>query len=142
MRHLKILHRTYYNFRGAVQLELRRLLLRPREGPGLHIELSKLDISPAAAKVRRGKWTAEQRRRAVADSRMAGASVQEVARRHGVRANLLATPGRYRAHQGREVCRGQTTRGLNRKTGLNRVSDRYWRLDTATIRHLQTLSQT
>jgi hypothetical protein len=32
----------------------------------------------------------EQRRRAVADSRGAGASVQEVARRHGVRANLLS----------------------------------------------------
>ena len=38
----------------------------------------------------RGKWTAQQRRRAVADSRVAGASVQEVARRHGVRANLLS----------------------------------------------------
>ncbi len=48
MRRLKILHRTYYNFRGAVQLQPHRLLLRPREGPGLHIELSKLDISPAA----------------------------------------------------------------------------------------------
>ena len=48
MRRLKILHRTYYNFRGAVQLEPHRLLLRPREGPGLHIEFSKLDISPAA----------------------------------------------------------------------------------------------
>jgi transposase len=46
--------------------------------------------TPAAAKVRRGKWTAEQRRRAVADSRVAGASVQQVARRHGVRANLLS----------------------------------------------------
>src|SRR5450631_1575496 len=38
----------------------------------------------------RGKWTTQQRRRAVADSRVAGASVQEVARRHGVRANLLS----------------------------------------------------
>jgi transposase-like protein len=38
---------------------------------------------------RRGKWTAQQRRRIVADSRVAGASVQEVAERHGVRANLL-----------------------------------------------------
>lgn len=46
--------------------------------------------TPVAAKPRRGKWTAEQRRRAVADSRVAGASVQEVARRHGVRANLLS----------------------------------------------------
>ena len=45
---------------------------------------------PAAAKTRRGTWTAEQRRRAVADSRVPGASVQEVARRHGVRASLLS----------------------------------------------------
>jgi transposase len=48
-------------------------------------------VKPAAAKARRGQWTVEQRRRAVADSRVAGASVQEVARRHGVRANLLST---------------------------------------------------
>ena len=48
MQRLKILHRTYYNFRGLVQLQPHRLLLRPREGPGLHIECSKLDISPAA----------------------------------------------------------------------------------------------
>lgn len=45
----------------------------------------------APAKARRGQWTAEQRRCAVTDSRVAGASVQEVARRHGVRANLLST---------------------------------------------------
>ena len=44
----------------------------------------------SAAPRPRGKWTAQQRRRAVADSRLAGASVQEVARRHGVRANLLS----------------------------------------------------
>ena len=44
----------------------------------------------ALAKARRGKWTAQQRRRIVADSRVAGASVQEVAERHGVRANLLS----------------------------------------------------
>jgi transposase len=57
--------------------------------------MSKLDESVAAgpelvARRPRGKWTAQQRRRAVADSRVAGASVQEVARRHGVRANLLS----------------------------------------------------
>ena len=46
---------------------------------------------PAAAKPRRGQWTTEQRRRAVADSRVAGASVQEVAGRHGVRPNLLSS---------------------------------------------------
>jgi transposase len=38
----------------------------------------------------RGKWTAQQRRRIVAASRVPGASVQEVAQRHGVRANLLS----------------------------------------------------
>lgn len=43
-----------------------------------------------AAKPRRGKWTEQQRRRIVADSRVAGASIQEVAHRHGVRANLLS----------------------------------------------------
>jgi transglutaminase-like putative cysteine protease len=48
MRRLKILHRTYYNFAGTVQLQPHRLLLRPREGAGLHIEFSKLDIAPAA----------------------------------------------------------------------------------------------
>ena len=44
----------------------------------------------AAAKPRRGKWTEQQRRRIVADSRVAGASIQEVAGRHGVRPNLLS----------------------------------------------------
>ena len=48
MRRLKILHRTYYNFSGSVQLQPHRLLLRPREGPGLHIEAAALDIAPAA----------------------------------------------------------------------------------------------
>jgi transposase len=44
----------------------------------------------SVARRRRGKWTAQQRRRIVADSRVAGATVQEVAERHGVRANLLS----------------------------------------------------
>ena len=44
----------------------------------------------ATAKVRRGKWTEEQRRRIVAASRVPGASIQEVAHRHGVRPNLLS----------------------------------------------------
>jgi len=48
VRRLKILHRTYYNFSGVVQLQPHRLLLRPREGPGLHIESSRLDIAPTA----------------------------------------------------------------------------------------------
>ena len=44
----------------------------------------------AAAKPRRGTWTEQQRRRIVADSRVSGASIQEVAHRHGVRPNLLS----------------------------------------------------
>jgi transposase-like protein len=38
----------------------------------------------------RGKWTAQQKRRIVADSRMVGASIQEVADKHGVRPSLLS----------------------------------------------------
>jgi transposase len=52
-------------------------------------ESVKTGLAPAVPRPR-GKWTAEQRRRAVADSRLTGASVQEVAQRHGVRANLLS----------------------------------------------------
>jgi transposase len=47
-------------------------------------------VPESVAPRRRGKWTAQQRRRIVADSRVAGASVQAVAERHGVRANLLS----------------------------------------------------
>lgn len=51
----------------------------------------KAEVGPeSAVRRRRGKWTAQQRRRIVADSRVAGAAVQEVAERHGVRANLLS----------------------------------------------------
>ena len=52
-------------------------------------ELVEADAETAMPR-RRGKWTAQQRRRIVADSRVAGASVQEVGQRHGVRANLLS----------------------------------------------------
>jgi transglutaminase-like putative cysteine protease len=48
MRRLKILHRTYYNFSGQVQLQPHRLLLRPREGAGLHIESFNLELTPTA----------------------------------------------------------------------------------------------
>lgn len=48
MRRLKIVHQTYYNFAGTVQLAPHRLLLRPREGHELHIESSTLETQPAA----------------------------------------------------------------------------------------------
>jgi transposase-like protein len=54
--------------------------------PADSIEVS----SETVTRRRRGKWTAQQRRRIVADSRVAGASVREVAQRHGVRAALLS----------------------------------------------------
>jgi transglutaminase-like putative cysteine protease len=48
MQRYKILHRTFYNFSAAVQLEPHSLRLRPREGHELHIESSSLNITPAA----------------------------------------------------------------------------------------------
>lgn len=48
MQRYKILHRTYYNFSGPVQLEPHSLRLRPREGYELHIESAKLTITPPA----------------------------------------------------------------------------------------------
>lgn len=56
MQRLKILHRTYYNFSGAVQLGVHRLLLRPREGHDLQIESSRLDITPPASV----RWTRDE----------------------------------------------------------------------------------
>jgi transglutaminase-like putative cysteine protease len=48
MQRYMILHRTYYNYSGNVQLGAHALLLRPREGPELRIESSTLDITPPA----------------------------------------------------------------------------------------------
>jgi transglutaminase-like putative cysteine protease len=48
MRRLRIVHRTYYNFRAPVRLGTHRLLLRPREGPELRIEHSQLETVPPA----------------------------------------------------------------------------------------------
>ncbi len=47
MRRLKITHLTEYQFFNTVTLLPHRLLLRPREGPEVHIESSLLTISPA-----------------------------------------------------------------------------------------------
>jgi transglutaminase-like putative cysteine protease len=48
MKRFRIVHRTYYNFSGVVQLGPHTLRLRPRDGHELHIESSVLDIRPAA----------------------------------------------------------------------------------------------
>lgn len=47
MRRLKIQHLTEYRYSAPVTLQPHRLLLRPREGPEVHIESSTLNISPA-----------------------------------------------------------------------------------------------
>jgi len=47
MRRLKITHLTEYRFFSPVTLQPHRLLLRPREGPDVHIETASLDIFPA-----------------------------------------------------------------------------------------------
>lgn len=56
MQRLKILHRTYYNFSGAVRLGVHRMLLRPREGHDLQIESSRLDITPTSTV----RWTRDE----------------------------------------------------------------------------------
>ena len=50
-------------------------------------------VAMSTKKVRavRGRWTAEQRAERVAESWVAGASVQSVAERHGIRAALLSS---------------------------------------------------
>jgi transglutaminase-like putative cysteine protease len=48
MQRYKILHRTYYNFSGAVMLGPHTLRLRPRENHELRIESSLLTITPTA----------------------------------------------------------------------------------------------
>jgi len=52
MRRLKITHLTEYQYAGSVTLHPHRLLLRPREGPDVHIESSSLLIFPE----HRVKW--------------------------------------------------------------------------------------
>jgi hypothetical protein len=61
---------------------------------------------------RRGKWTAQQRRRIVADSRVAGASVQEVARAARCAREFIvsvAASRRIACGEAGEVCRGQVS---------------------------------
>ncbi len=49
MQRYKILHRTYYNFSGAVRLGPHNLRLRPREDYELRVESLTLKITPTAA---------------------------------------------------------------------------------------------
>jgi transposase len=60
-----------------------------------------MEVQGASEKKRskRGSWTTEQRREIVAASFAAGASINEVAERFGIRANLLTA---WRRRQARE----------------------------------------
>ena len=78
-------------------------MLKPNESVEVDLE--------TAMPRQRGKWTEQERRRIVADSRVAGASAQEVAQRHGVRAKLIvgmaAPRRRVPCKEASEVCGGQ-----------------------------------
>jgi transglutaminase-like putative cysteine protease len=47
MHRLRITHLTEYRYASSVTLQPHQLLVRPREGPDVHIETSALQISPA-----------------------------------------------------------------------------------------------
>ncbi len=48
-------------------------------------------VNGAAQKTPRGSWTKDQKRQIVAESQVAGASLAEVAQRHGVRVALVSS---------------------------------------------------
>lgn len=58
-------------------------------------------------RTKRGRWTAEQRRDIVAASLVAGASINEVAERFGIRPNLLTA---WRRRQAREIAASKPQR--------------------------------
>jgi transposase len=58
-------------------------------------------------RAKRGRWTSEQRQEIVAASRIAGASINEVADRFGIRPNLLTA---WRRRQARELAASKPKR--------------------------------
>ncbi len=80
MQRLRISHSTEYQFAGPVTLEPHKLLLRPREGHDVHIETSRLTISPAHAV----KW-----HRDVFDNSVAIVSFTEPADRLTIESEVL-----------------------------------------------------
>jgi transposase-like protein len=57
-------------------------------------------VNGAAKKVLRGSWTKEEKRQIVAESQVVGASLAEVAQRHGLRMALLSSCRRQWARSG------------------------------------------
>jgi hypothetical protein len=60
-----------------------------------------VSINGAAKKAQRGSWTKDQKRQIVAESQVAGASLAEVAQRHGVRVALVSSWRRQWARSGK-----------------------------------------
>jgi transposase-like protein len=58
-------------------------------------------VNGAARKTPRGSWTKDQKRQIVAESQVAGASLAEVAQRHGVRVALVSSWRRQWARSGK-----------------------------------------
>jgi transposase-like protein len=58
-------------------------------------------VNGAAKKAPRGSWTKDQKRQIVAESQVAGASLAEVAQRHGVRVALVSSWRRQWARSGK-----------------------------------------
>src|SRR5258707_12658734 len=74
----------------------------------------------------RGKWTAQQRREIVEASLVVGASINEVAERYGIRANLLTAWRRrhvawVRAPKGKEAPVGLAAVGVAGAAGRGTV---------------------
>jgi transposase-like protein len=60
-----------------------------------------VSVNGAVRKARRGSWTKDQKRQIVAESQVAGASLAEVAQRHGVRVALVSSWRRQWARSGK-----------------------------------------
>ena len=70
----------------------------------------------------RGSWTAEQRQQMVAESLEPGASVSEIAQRHGIRAGLL-TAWRRRTTVANSASRRSSAAGRFAAVRLSTVAD-------------------
>lgn len=80
MQRYQIIHRTYYNFSGSVQLGAHALLLRPRENHELRIESSVLSTTPTASL----RW-----HRDVEDNSVAIATFEEPTRQLAIESQVI-----------------------------------------------------
>jgi transposase len=66
----------------------------------MEVQSGKVGAEQKGKRTKRGRWTAEQRQEIVAASLVAGASINEVAQRFGIRPNLLTA---WRRQNGRAI---------------------------------------